>query len=160
MCGMFAYAIITTHIERRDIRKHIEEGDVVFTATVELPEAPPEPVIGEPFLEFVRLYKENHRRFVAYKSYMPTQRRDTFSVLDKVTKEQFKIQRRRDDYGFGAEGDYTGLDWATTSELDYVVNQLSEYNYKRKVRMESYRAAKADKKHLTERDRLKKVYKV
>lgn len=159
MLGLFSYAIISTHIERRDIRNQIEDGDVVFTATVETPEPPPEPVIGEPLLEFVRLYKENHRRFVAYRCYMPLHETDSYYLLDRVTKEQFKIVRKRDDYGIGPEGNYTGLDWATTDELDYVVNQLSEYNYKRRVKMLSYKAAKAAKKQFTERDRLKKVYK-
>lgn len=116
----------------------------------------PEKDISEPVLSFIKLYKENPKRFKVKREVSCTNATIfyKYSLLDTVNKKLFTASKRHYYMSLTVKGWELGVNtgWATQDEMQEVFDVILEERESR------YKALK-DKKHSLQRERLTKLYK-
>lgn len=123
------------------------------TYNVPMPEVKPKPEkdISEPVLSFIKLYKQNHRKFKISAEPFVTPDVDSWTLYDKENNKTFTAS-----VGWGYCNSYyrggKNTEWITEEELIFVFDEIRSFLNSRKVRVENKRNARA-------RERLTKLYK-
>lgn len=116
---------------------------------------PPKPDkdISEPVLSFIRLYKDNHRRFnitletcsgLGFIKY-------TYKLFDRVENKSFSIV---ESHGFmeSVFRQSTGTKWMTEDEMEFCFREIREFWDTRRKKIQT-------KQNIRARERLTKLYK-
>lgn len=116
---------------------------------------PPKPQkdISEPVLSFIKLYKDNHRRFkITLETYSdPVSVKYTYNLFDRVENRSFSII---EFHGCMSSlfRQSAGTKWMTEDEMEFCFKEIREFWLSRKERIQ-------EKQNKRARDRLTKLYK-
>lgn len=113
----------------------------------------PEKDISEPVLSFIKLYKDNHRRFkITLETYSDLGFiRCTYNLFDRVENKSFSII---ESHGFldSVFRQSVGTKWMTEDEMEFCFKEVREFWQDRKQRIQN-------KKNIRDRNRLTMLYK-
>lgn len=111
----------------------------------------PEKNISEPVLSFIKLYKQNHRKFKISSEPFITPDVDSWTLYDKENNKTFTAL-----VGWGYRNTYykggNNTEWITEEELIFVFDEIRYFLTSRKDRIEK-------KRNIRARERLTKLWK-
>lgn len=126
------------------------------TCDVPMPEVKPcksEKDISEPVFSFIKLYKDNHRRFkITLETYSNLGFiKYTYNLFDRVENKSFSII---ESHGFMSSlfRQSTSTKWMTEDEMEFCFKEIREFWATRKERIQI-------KQNIRARERLTKLYK-
>lgn len=132
----------------------VQENQVEEVVTV----VEQEPVISSPVIEFIEVYRKNHRRFkVNIKAHFHSES-SIVNVTDRLTGEQFGIYVHLKETGRGYRYPSKNLSLITDDELRYIHAEMLKVHGERSTKLREIKESRVARQNRLARERLTKVY--